>query len=85
MTDIKFKELDGDPVYDHLKTRTLEDWTFKGARIFDTHSRDPQGAKKMIECCVVSPKGKITTFEWNYNKLYRQLRRGEIPKIWSHI
>lgn len=67
-----FKDLTGDPLYDHFKKFTKEGFSITGGRIIENTNHKVYSPRKEIEIQVTDGK-IIETYKYNYNKLLKEL------------
>ncbi len=68
----EFKDLTGDPLYDHFKKHVKEGYTLDGARILENKTHTVYSPRKEIEV-KISKDNQSETFKYNYNKLLKKL------------
>lgn len=71
---MEFKDLTGDPVYDHFKAHMKEGIQILGGKIIEHKTYHNHGPRREIE--VQLTDGKITEiYKYNYNKLLKELNK----------
>lgn len=74
MNSEEFKDLTGDPLYDHFKKHTKEGFFILSGRILEHKIAGPKQPRKEIE--IMISNGKITEkYKYNYNKLLKELEK----------
>ena len=71
-----YDELDGDPVYDHIKSEVQAGGVLVGAFIEHVGMRSPKQPSKIIHVAVYNTEDKVVEkYTLNYNKIARSLNK----------
>jgi hypothetical protein len=72
-----FKDLSGDPVYDHCvaRSKTAPGWEIVGGQIIELTIAGPKQPRKFLRLLLQNAKGKQQAFDFNYNKIKREMSR----------
>jgi hypothetical protein len=72
-----FQDLSGDPVYDHCvaRSKVSPGWSIVGGQIIELAIAGPKQPRKCLRLLLQDQKGKQHAFDFNYNKIKREMRR----------